>query len=431
MSIAWLLILGVQACAQSVFPTLSGPSATSSVFTSGNGGASKLESTLGVLAPSSLLGWAGLSLHPALAYTLTYSEGVQSEPGHPSNTYVETVAPALLLNAGKHWALDYAPTWSYYSNRAFQNTPDQSIVLTGADSAQDWTMGFSQSYSLSSPTLIETGSQTRQESFATSLNSSYQWGSQVQITVSGSQNVQKTGGLSSSREWTNTDALHYIYSSRVEAAMTVTVGYVDVSKAADMFYINPQVRLSLKPTDKLVFTGATGFENRQFISGGAPAMKNLTLSSTASYQPFEHTSLDLTLSRAVTPSSFAQDVTINNSWSISVGQRLLQHFQLAAGIAGQSSHYVATQNIVTGNTTVVDAVDESGNPGQLTTTTYTSSSVFSRREDSQRSLFVRLSTTLLHHCTVALSYQHSSNSSNVGGFGFASSQMSCAIGCSY
>ena len=197
------------------------------------------------------------------------------------------------------------------------------------------------------------------------------------------------------------------------------------------FHVSPQARLAWRPTDELSFTGQSGFEQRWFLSGGARALKNLTLSSGVSYQPFEHTSLNLDVSRGVTPSSFAQDVTVNDSWTLSVGQRLLQHFQLGAGISGQSSRYVATQNIVTGNTAVVDVVDASGNPGQLTTTTYTSSTVFSQRKDSQHSYFVRLSTKLFGHCTVAASYQHSSNASNVSGFGFSSSQTSLAIGYQY
>lgn len=103
-----------------------------------------------------------LDLHPHAFYRFLYATGVQSAPGQPHDTISEDVSPGLLVDLGKHWTLDYTPTWTFYSDdqfhgtNEFHNTLDHAATLNGGLAYGDWLLGFNQTYIRSDTPLIVT-----------------------------------------------------------------------------------------------------------------------------------------------------------------------------------------------------------------------------------------------------------------------------------
>jgi len=114
------------------------------------------------IAAGPLAQWGPVSVRPHLVYRLTYGDGIQSSLGQPVTTGIQAISPGILLGLGSTWTLDYTPTWTLYSNRAFKDTLGNAADLHGDTAYGDWTFGFSQNYSRSSLPLVETGQQTEQ-----------------------------------------------------------------------------------------------------------------------------------------------------------------------------------------------------------------------------------------------------------------------------
>jgi hypothetical protein len=132
---------------------------------------------------------------------------------------------------------------------------------------------------------------------------------------------------------------------------------------------------------------AGGFDDRQFLSSGAPDLISPIYSLSAQYRPFENTILSLAASRATSPSYFASAVTDGTTVSAGLHQRLLGKLYL----------------------------DLSGGYGR--TTYHSTTTIFgsaSRSSYESTSLSVRLSTTVLKRAIVGIFFQETflSSSSN-------------------
>ncbi len=355
-----------------------------------------------VAAGPSLFQWGPVNLHPHFSYRFLYGDGIQARPGQQSTTAIQTISPGMLLNLGSRWTLDYTPTQTYYSDPAFRDSLDHSVNLAGGAAYDDLTLQFSQSYVTSSSALIETGRQTNQKNYATVLNGTYRLGRQTLLDTTLNQSTRLSDSAPNSREWTAAERLHYQFSTRLDTAISVDLGYVDMSSGSDMTYTRPQAQITWRPTDKLFLNLQGGVENRKFRTGGAAALNNPILSASCQYQPFESTTLTLAVTRSVTASYFADQVTENSGWSANWGQRLFGRFQLTTSFSQQNTNYVAT-----------------------------SSSVTAGRADRNYSFSTRLGTALFQHGTIAVLYQNSHNSSNNSAFGFSSSQVGVEFGYRY
>jgi hypothetical protein len=103
--------------------------------------------------------------------------------------------------------------------------------------------------------------------------------------------------------------------------------------------------------------------------------------------------LSLNANRAVTPSFFNGQITRNTGVGATLQQRFLGKLYLTAGVQHGTSSYIASA------------------PG-----------VVAGRDDTYDSINLRLSTAFFSRGTVAATYQHSRNSSNIAGFGLTSNQ---------
>ncbi len=343
--------------------------------------------------------WGPIGVRPHLTYRLLYGDGLQRLPGESLTTAINTIAPGVLFDLGDKWRLDYTPTKTFYSNSHFTDTLDHFAVLNGATTYDALALQFTQNYALSSQPLVETGSQTKQETYSTDLGVTYAMGEQMRLEINASQDVRLAEGFPATREWSTLDWFHFLYAPQLDTAVGIGLGYVDISPGPNMQYIRPQASVTFKPTEKTSFQVQGGVETRKFNSSGTGKLHNAIFSAGLHYHPVEATTLTIQGSRAVTPSYLARQVTVNTGWNASVDQRLLGEFHLSAGYAHQKASYVITT---------------AGLPAG--------------RDDRYDSVNLRLSTTLLRRGTIAALYQISRNSSNTPGYGFSSHQIGLELG---
>ena len=343
--------------------------------------------------------WGPMSVQPQLVYRLTYGDGIQASLGQPVTTGIQEISPGILFRLGNVWTLDYTPTWTLYSNRAFKDTLGHTADLNGRIAYGDGTYGFSQDYSRSSFPLVETGQQTKQETYSTRINASDRLGPRTMLEMFVSQDVRFAETFMNTREWSTQEWLHYEFSRRLDAALGLGYGYVGVSPGPDMIYWKPDVQIAWKATDKIAFTVQGGVERRKSRAIEARVLSNPILNAAVLYQLIETTSLSFSASRVVAVSYFPNDVTVSTGWSAAVQQRLLGKLQLSLGAGQQTINYVSVINSF--------------------------SAGHSNRYDSFN---VSLSTTFLRRGSLSTFYQISRNSSNVGAYGFSSHQIGLQIG---
>lgn len=346
------------------------------------------------------LQWGPMDLRPHANYHLSYGNGIQSAPGQRLDSVVNEISPGWLFDLGRHWSLDYTPTWRFYSNNQLRDTLDHNVRLAGWTAYEDWVLGLSQGYATSSAPLVETGTQTFQETYSTALTASYLFNSKVSVDLAVSQNFVSAQSFSSYREWATMDWLNFQLWPRLNVAFGAGFGYVNLETGTDMTYEDYQGRVSWRVTDKVSFQANAGLEDRQFLSGGAPDLINPIFGLSLFYQPAEATTFSVSANRMVSASYFQNLVTENTSVNAGLSQRLFRKVYLGLTGSYTRASYVATA----------------------------SSAVFAGRTDDYYSFNVRLSSVFLKRGSIALFYQYTDNSSSQAGYTFSSNQVGLELG---
>jgi hypothetical protein len=344
--------------------------------------------------PDSTLFQAGpVALRSHLTYRYLHATGIPSAPGQDLSTVIHDITPEFLLDVGTRWMIDYTPTWRFYSNRAFNDTVNHSARFAGGASYENWTFSVTQSFSLSSSSLIETGRQTKEEDASTNLGATWQIISRLALELTGAQQLRYVWAQPDAFEWSTLDWLHYQAAPGVDTAIGLGYGYVDVTEGPDMTFGRYLGRIGWKVTDLISLHAQGGMETRSSRAAGAGDMNNFVLDASIQYRPMEATVLSLSASRAIAASYFAGQVTRNAEVGATLQQRLLGKLYLSIGAQHGTATYIASATGVTAG-----------------------------REDTFNSFDLRLSAAILRRGTVAATYQHRRNSSNANGFGLTSNQ---------
>jgi hypothetical protein len=346
--------------------------------------------------------WGAFTLRPHPYYQFLYADGLQYNPGLAATTLIHNISPGVLLEMGRHWTLDYSPVITIYSSHQFSDTFGQMASLTGGTVYNDWVLGLNQSYSLTDLPAVETGSQTRQETFVTALTGSYTINSKMSLDLGLNQNFVSADDFSSYHEWSTIGWLNYEFWPRLSAAAGVGGGYDDNREGPDAAFEQILGRINWRATERISFQLHGGVEVRQFLSGDAQNLVNPVFDATIQYQPFEMTQISLIGQHVVSASYLQGQVTETTSVILELNQRLPERFFLGLNGSYQFVNYISSVN-ATG----------------------------SDRQDNYLYLNARLGRTFLRRGSIALIYQFGRNDSSSAGYSFTSHQVGFQIGYTY
>jgi hypothetical protein len=357
-----------------------------------------------------LLRWGPLNCQLSLLYGLTYGNGLQASPSQQSASFVNTVSPGIALQWGNHWSLSYTPTIQFYSSSAFRNTFNNAVTLAGGTTYEDWTFGLSQAYVSSSDPIIETGSQTDQQTLSTSLSANYQISSKTSLQLSAGQNLRLASQTASTQQlnnyntWSTMDWLNYQFWSRFGAAIGAGFNYDSVQTGPDMTSEQIQGRITWVVVKKLSLVLSGGGQDTQFLGSGAPNLISPIYSLSLQYSPFEVTTISLSGYSGVSPSYFSDQVTESTSISAGLSQRLLGRLYLnLSGGYGTSTYHSSTSG------------SASANPGNYDTTSFSAS----------------LSTSFLKRGSASIFYSVNFNSSGATVYNYTTTTVGLTLSYRY
>jgi hypothetical protein len=362
------------------------------------------EEAPGFTLPAIPLRFGPVTLQPSAAYTITYDHGLLAGPGQPEDTFYQSFTPAFLFVIGSHWTLNYSPSWIWYSSAAFQTELNHRISLNGWAAYEDWTLGLAQDVNISSSPIVETGQQTDEETFSTSLSASHRFSSQVSLDLGLNQTIQSVQQFQGFRQWSTMDWLNYQFWPRLTGGLGLGGGYANVDTGSDMTFQQFQGRISWHPAQRSSFTLHAGGEYRQFLDGGVPPLLSPIFGLAVQYFAGRKTSLALTADHSISVSYFDNQVSQSSNVGLTVSQSLSPKLTLFLGGGVTAVSYVSTA------------------PGIPAAPSY-----------NYKYCNANLTYAVIKHGTLSGTYQFSDNTSSQSqsGLGFTTHQFSLSIGYSF
>ena len=377
--------------------------------------------------PATLAGafftFGALSLHPHLVVRSVYGLGLPTEGGRHVASMINTQAPGLTVDAGRHWTIDYTPTWTTYTARALKDTVDHSASLQGTGKVQDWAVTWTEIYNASSPILIETGAQTAQRTWSSQLGASRGFSSGLTFSTNESLNERYAEISPDTRDWATMNWLTVRSAKRLEAGLGLGAGYSEIVGRPDGTNERYMGRLNWSPTDKLSIGVDGGMEARHSRASGSKDMRNPLLNGSLIYRPFLTTTLSVTAAKFVTNSYFDNQVSKGTSWNVTAQQRLLRHLYFSASYSRQRTEF---ESVTTFVPVLVIPEDPSTDP-----TVERLPISLPGRSDHTDSFNARLTTTLLKRLTLGVSCSRSRNRSSQTGFTFTTTQYGLELAYRY
>lgn len=371
-----------------------------------------------------LMQWGALHLRARASYQFAYDTGIHSQPGKSTDTFTHTVSPGLTIFFGPHMSLDYSPSFRFFSQSDFHNTVDQAVSLSAGVGVGDWTLGLSQSFTLTDEPTVATGGQTEEKDYSASLNALYQFNDKISFDTSASVSLQflngtntvfvftnSTGGpvtvpltqiLTDSQNYSGSEWMDYKFDEKLSGGVGVTLSYSEQNSGFSSVSEEYRGRVSWRPGKKLTVAVNGGLEDQQFLNTGAGDLITPVFSATITYRLFEQTTLSLSADRAVDTSLFQNQVTESTRLGLGLQQRLFGKLQCSLGF-GYST------------------VDYKDTTGKLTTA----------RSDDSTSYSIGFNYPLWKRSSVSGFYQYTQNSSSASAFGYSSSQVGAVLSWAY
>lgn len=339
---------------------------------------------------------------PGIYYTYTDASNLLRGVGDEQDSEIQDISLNLVFDYQEFWTFSYQPSWTYYSNDAFDDSDSHSASFFSDFVVADWSVGFSQTYRDSSNSLVQTGSQTPQESWGTTLSASRQLNASLYLDLSTNQDLRSTRSFSDVRQNSVSAWMRYQASPTTNSSIGITWGYADIDPGFNTEFTQFLLRFGFKPSDKLTANLQGGIDSREVDAPGFSKEDNPTYNASLQYQPFDYTTVGVSLSRGISASYFSNVNNETEALTLSLRQRLLGRFFLTASLSERSSEYLDLLGAF--------AVG---------------------RADDYDSFSVSLSTKLVDKVSVSAFYRKNENATNLLGYGFSSDQTGFQIGYQY
>lgn len=343
-----------------------------------------------------------VELIPSASIQHKWVEGLPVAGGERITTRTRTISAAVAADIGPSWSLRYSPRWVSYSSGRLSDSVDHYLSISGAGAFDRWGVQFSQNYTKSSATLIETAQQTDEETFATSLGLGRSLSPNLQFQLGASLNQRYTDIAPDLRSWSLAPSLTRRFTDRLSMGVSVPFSFSEMAGGSDYYSSTATANLDWHATDRISLAAHAGANFTRAAEGAARTLSNPVMGLTADYQLFEPTSLSLGVTRKVSASYLRDRITESLSMDVNVQQRLLGRLYLSVGYSRLENDYEALQ---VGST--------------LT------------RSDTVRVFRANLSTKLSSRFSLSGGFTRSKNSSNQSLFGYSGRQYNCQLSYSY
>lgn len=285
----------------------------------------------GPVRPATPFSFGDIVLRPHVMYSYMDEQGLLYSPGNDRSSIVQNFAPGLLVNWGQDWSANYTPTWIRYSNPAFHGGIDQLADVEAAFNPANWLVQVSQTISITSDPQIETGMQTTERNYNTSISASKALTSELAATASFAQALSSANVIyPDSRQWSGTGGLRFQWLPQVTMSANFSAGFFEVVHSTDGYFISPTLGLLIETWDrKLTLNASAGVKRQVFYQRGRISSVDApTAHLDATLHPYAGTSIELFADTSETFSQLLDDGTRRTDWGIAVNQLLVSHFNL-------------------------------------------------------------------------------------------------------
>jgi len=273
------------------------------------------------------------------------------------------IEPALSLGFGtsegiNSASLTYRPSVALFLDNSQDDNVQHIIRLQGSHSFGRLSLLLSQDLqildgsdlsTLSDQTghnaNIDVGGRTRHDIFRTTLNGSYQLTGKLFLSSDANLSVDDYPGPQIGSKSVSGDLfLNYQYREKIVFGLGGTGGYNTVDGATpDQVYEQANFRVGYNTTAKTNLAATVGLEFRQFANNSRGVYVSPVYTLSASYQPFEGTSISLVGSRHTSNSaSLAGQDYAETQVNLAVSQRFLQRSSLGIAAGYENAEYFST-----------------------------------------------------------------------------------------
>jgi hypothetical protein len=282
-----------------------------------------------------------------------YDDNVTLASNNRVHDFYTRIGPALRLGFGdtivreeNFLELYYEPDFLIFADHSNFDAVEQVAHLAGQYHFSRLTVGVVENIQLAETgdsqlpgftgtivhgVNIDTGGRRRINTYATHLSAAYELTGKTFLSSAGDYTlINYPRGLTDSQRISGNLFLNYQYSPKLVVAAGGTGGRDVLNQAnSNQNFEQANLRASYNPTDKLSASGLVGLEFRQFDTGSHDSVTPV-LDLSASYKPFDGTSISIDASRGTQTSAalLGQDYT-STQVQATAKQRLLQRVVLS------------------------------------------------------------------------------------------------------
>lgn len=327
-----------------------------------------------------------------------YTDHLLSGPGNSTATSVYTIAPSFSAFLGSNFSANYTLSADYYSGGQFHDTIGHNARLGYVYSRPEWSFNANESVSISDSPLVETGQQTKQTSYVTSLGVAKPITNKVSVTADGSYSISQASSFNSDRSLSSMAWIRYQAIPPLSLRVGSGLGRSTVGTGANSRSVQTQIGCTLSLGRKLDLDASYGVEKRSYDNSPQGDSSSPIYTINLNYRPFEPTAISLTGSRSTSGSLLQSQAVNRETRAANLNQRILGHFHLTLGYDESTSTYIptaATQSV--------------------------------SRRDRSTGYDIGISTAIRTRSTLSFNYRYALNNSDAAGFDYSSSQYSATF----
>lgn len=304
-----------------------------------------------------------IQYHVALSVRSVYDDNINLSQVDRQPDFYTTIEPTIEVGIGQadgnFLDLTYSPNAFLFVDHTENNAIQHLVTVSGQYRLPRLTLNLSQVVQILdgtglnattgagtdfTRTNLDVSGRTQLNIYTTRLSANYSLTGKTFLTGDLSYSVSDYATLISSSVLAGNVYFNYTYSPKLALGVGFSGGYNSVdSPSQDQIFEQINARASYELTGKVSATLSAGLEFRQVPESGTEDNGSPVFDGSLFYQPFDGTSLALTLSRrTLNSATLASQNLHSTSFILSARQRFLQRLYLGMTLGYENSEYFST-----------------------------------------------------------------------------------------